>query len=167
MPDLSEIKRARVSDEEMVARAIFSPSFFTREGKIGPQAFFMTPLGDRCEKDISVLRESMCANIIEDVKRIPSRKDGDKVSGYAELGVKAIRALSYQRQSDDVAVEVQSTPSKSLPAHASIIVKNHNRRYTSADNSLQPLPPALMNVMSKLAGISKYIPFLEQENVEE
>ena len=166
MLDLTEIKRAGVHDEELVARAIFSPSFFTRDGRIGPQAFFLTPLGERREKDISVLRESLYDDIVEDVKRIPSRKDGDKVCGYAELGVRDIRALSYQKQSDDVVVEVQATPSKFLPAHASIVVKNHNRRYTSIDNSLQPLPPALMSVMSKLAGISTYIPFQEQGTTE-
>ena len=93
------------------------------------------------------------------VKRIPPRKDQDKVSGYAELEVKAIRALSYRKQTDDVVVNVLASPSKSMPFHASIIVKNNNRCYTSTDNSLQPLPPALMNVMTKLATISTYIPF--------
>lgn len=158
MLDTAEIKRAGVSDDEVVARAIFSPSFFTRAGKIGPQAFFMTPLGSRREKDISVLRVAICADLKNAIKRIPPRKDQDKVSGCAELEVKAIRALSYQRRSDDVVVDVLASPSKSMPFHASIIIKNHNRRYTSADNSLQPLPPALMNVMVKLAAISTYIP---------
>lgn len=167
MPDLKEIKRAGVSDDEMVARAIFSPSFFKRDGKIGPQAFFLTPLrGGRREKDISVLRESLCEDLVNSVRRIPPRNDRDKVSGYAELEVKAIRSLSYQRQTDDVVVDVLASPSVSQPAHASIIIKNHNRRYTSADNILQPLPPALMNVMSKLATISTYVPFTVQEATE-
>ena len=167
MLDLTEIRRVGVDDEEIVARAIFSPSFFKRDGKIGPQAFFLTPLrGGRREKDISVLRESLCADLVSSVKRIPPRQDRDKVSGYAELEVKAIRALSYQRQSDDVNVDVKASPSVSQPAHASIIIKNHDRRYTSADNILQPLPPALMNVMSKLAAISTYVPFQEQETAE-
>lgn len=160
MPDLTEIRRAGVQDDEVVARAIFSPSFFNRDGTIGPQAFFMTPLrGGRREKDISVLRESLCEDLISSVKRVPPRKDRDKVSGYAELEVNAIRSLSYKRMSDDVEVEVKASPSISQPAHAGIIVKNHNRRYTSADNNIQPLPPALMNVMSKMAAISKYVPF--------
>ena len=138
MPDLTEIRRAGVQDDEVVARAIFSPSSFNRDGTIGPQAFFMTPLrGGRREKDISVLRESLCEDLISSVKR---------------------GSLSYKRMSDDVEVEVKASPSISQPAHAGIIVKNHNRRYTSADNNIQPLPPALMNVMSKMAAISKYVP---------
>lgn len=167
MPDLKEIKRAGVSDEEVVARAIFSPSFFKRDGTIGPQAFFLTPLrGGRREKDISVLRESLCEDLVNSVRRIPPRNDRDKVSGYAELEVKAIRSLSYQRQTDEVVVDVLASPSVSQPAHASIIIKNHNRHYTSADNILRPLPPALMNIMSKLATISTYVPFTVQEATE-
>lgn len=162
MPDLKEIKKSGVADGETVARAMFSPSFFKRSGAVGAQAFFLTPFNGSKEKEISVIREDMCTDICAAVKKITPRKDGDKVCGYAELNVGAIRSLSYSRGSDDVMVDVKATPSPHMLFHAGIIVKNHNRRYSSADNDMQPIPSALMTIMIRLAHISTYVPFVEE-----
>lgn len=162
--NLKEIRKAGVADEEMVARAMFSPSFFKRSGAIGAQAFFLTPFNGNKEKEISVIREKMCPDICAAVKKITSRKDGDNVCGIAELNVGAIRSLSYIRGTDDVNVDVKATPSPNMLFHAGIVIRNHNRRYSSEDNGTQPIPVALMTIMNRLAHISSYVPFVEENN---
>lgn len=164
MDDPKTIKKAGVSDEEMVARAIFSPSFFTRAGKIGPQAYYFAPFRGRVETDISVLREALCPNLEAAIRRITPRNDRDKVSGYAELKVVDIRILSYTRRTDEVLVDVIASPSRAMPCHAGIMIKNHGRKYSSDDMDVRPLQPALMSVMAKLARISIYFPFPEEED---
>lgn len=164
MDDLKEIMKAGVSDEEVVARAIFSPSFFTRAGKIGSQAYYFTPFRGRVEKDISVLRVGMCPNLEAAIKRIAPRNDRDKVSGYAEINVANIRKLSYTRNADEVLVDVIASPSRTMPFHAGVIIKNHGRKFSSDDMVVRPIQPALMSIMAKLARISTYIPFPEEGN---
>lgn len=166
MPDLKEIKAAGVADEEMVARAMFSPSFFNRSGGVGAQAFFLTPFHGSREKDISVIRECLCLDIEEAVRRITPRSDSDKVSGYAELNVGDIRALSYKKKTDSVDVDVKATPSRYRLYHAGIVIKNHGKTYSSDDNSTIPLPPALMRTMGRLAHISTYVPFPAESEAE-
>lgn len=163
MDDLKEIKKASVCDEETVARAIFSPSFFTLAGNIGPQAYYFAPFRGRVEKDISVLRVGMCPNIETAVKRISPRNDRDKVSGYAELNVADIRNLSYTRRSDEVLVDVIASPSRTMPFHAGIIINNNGKKFSSDDMAVRPLQPALMSIMAKLAHISTYFPFPEEK----
>lgn len=164
MLDLKAIKKAGMADGETVARAMFSPSFFKRSGAIGAQAFFLTPFHGTKEKDISVIRENMCTDICAAVKKIAPRNDSDKVCGYAELNVGAIRSLSFTRGTDDVNVDVKATPSLRMPYHAGIVVKNHNKRYSSNENGLQPIPSALMTVMNRLAHISSLVPFAEESS---
>ena len=164
MLDLKAIKKAGVADGETVARAMFSPSFFKRSGAVGAQAFFLTPFNGNKEKEISVIREDLCTDICAAVKKITPRKDEDKVCGYAELNVGAIRSLSYSRRSDDVEVDVKATPSSHMPFHAGSVIKNHNRRYSSEDNDIQPIPSALMTIMIRLAHISSFVPFVEEES---
>ena len=106
----------------------------------------------------------MCPDICATVKKITSRKDGDKVCGIAELNVGAIRSLSYIRGTDDVNVDVKATPSPNMLFHAGIVIRNHNRRYSSEDNGIQPIPVALMTIMNRLAHISSYVPFVKEIN---
>jgi len=102
-----------VEDSESVARAIFSPRMVVN-GEIQPEAFCLR--ASIHEEYLSVMRMSF-PSWIDDVKSIPQRKNR-KLYGYAEMGVKDIRAIRLK----GVAYDVKECASSDSPSHAGIFI---------------------------------------------
>lgn len=120
-----------ISDEEQVARILFSPSHIA-EGRVSPKAFRLEILRGGAEDYVSVLRDE--ENKLKDVsaKFIPRTK-GDEIYGYTLLKAKAIRDLDAELESRDV--ELVPKPSKRLPLHAGISLFIDGKQVTAKDIS--------------------------------
>lgn len=161
-----------VEDAEQVARAMFSPSFFTEEGEIGPQAFYMEILKrGEAEAYISLFRLGLCDDIKTAIKRIPPRKPGDEIRGYGELNVGEIRRIQIPLMELDeevkALIDVIPTPSKNNPAHAGIIIKMNDKSvnafdfYTPNGVLLESINPILMYIMDDLACMANLVTLQE------
>ena len=136
-----------VSDEENVARVIFSPSYIYN-GRVAPTAFRwnVLPSGD-AEDYISVLRGDV-SNLEIDTRHFKARVEGDVRYGYALLRVRSIREIGKDNATSvDTKVDVLSFPSKLRPNHAGIVVEIDNKRVTA----LSPISPEVMMVQKELA----------------
>jgi hypothetical protein len=102
-----------IEDIENVARAIFSPKMVV-DGEIQPEAFRLR--SSISEDYLSVMRMSI-PSWIEDVKRIPQRKNR-KLYGFAEMNVGEVRHICL----NNVSFDVQACPSESIPSHAGIFI---------------------------------------------
>ena len=102
-----------IDDNEIVARAIFSPRMIVN-GEIQPEAFCLRP--SIKEEYISVMRMSF-PSWADDVKNIPQRKNR-KLYGYAEMGVDAIRNIQLK----GVVYDVKECASDSFTSHAGIFI---------------------------------------------
>ena len=139
-----------VSNEEKVARVIFSPSYIYN-GKVAPTAFRweILPSGD-VEEYISVLRDHSEDNIDEQTKHFSVRTEGDSRYGYAVLVTNNIRNIKNNLVSENsIGIDVLPFPSKRLPNHAGIVVDINNNRITAKT----PVTPELMFVQKMLASI--------------
>ena len=139
-----------VSDEEKVARVIFSPSYIYN-GRVAPTAFRweILPSGD-AEDYISVLRYHSGYSIDEQTKHFRARTEGDSRYGYAVLETKDIRNIENNLVLENrIDVDVLPFPSKRLPNHAGIVVDVNNNRVTANT----PVTPELMFIQKMLASI--------------
>lgn len=137
-----------VSDNEKVARVIFSPSYIYK-GKVAPTAFRweMLPSGD-AEDYISVLRCFAEDNIDVQTRNFKARTEGDTRYGYAVLQTKTIRDIKNNPVfKNHVSIDVLPFPSKRLPDHAGIVVDIDNNRVTANT----PVTPELMFIQKMLA----------------
>ncbi len=120
-----------VSDEERVARILFSPSHIY-EGRVSPKAFKLEMLKGRAEDYISVLRyDEERLDVVS--SNFCSRTKGDTRYGYTFLNVCDIRELDDEicnRQ-----VTVLPKPSKRLPFHAGVFLSIDGRVQTANDIS--------------------------------
>lgn len=139
-----------VSDEEKVARVIFSPSYIYN-GRVAPTAFRWEILPSGAAEDyISVLRCNTENNIDEQTKDFRARTEGDSRYGYAMLQVKEIREIKNTPVLENhVGIDVVPYPSKRLPNHAGIVVDIDNNRVMA--NS--PITPEIMIVQKMLAAL--------------
>jgi hypothetical protein len=139
-----------ISDDEKVARVIFSPSYICN-GRVSPTAFRWEtlPSGD-AEDYISVLRCNTEVNIDEQTKYFRTRTEGDSRYGYAVLDTKSIRNVKNNPVFENrVGIDVLPFPSKRLPNHAGIVVDINHNRVTA--NTL--VTPELMFIQKMLASI--------------
>ena len=139
-----------VSNEENVARVIFSPSY-VYNGRVAPTAFRWEILPSGYAEDyISVLRYYSEGNIDEQTKHFRARTEGDSRYGYAVLLTKAIRDVkNYPVLKNLVGIDVLPFPSKRLPNHAGIVVDVEKNRVTANT----PVTPELMFIQKMLASI--------------
>ena len=120
-----------VSDDERVARILFSPSHIY-EGHVSPKAFKLEILKSGAEDYISVLRYD--AEQLDAVSsNFCSRTKGDTRYGYTFLNVCDIRKLDHEIYSRRVTVLPK--PSKRLPFHAGIFLTIDGRVQTANDIS--------------------------------
>ena len=143
-----------VSDNEKVARVIFSPSYI-HNGRVAPTAFRweILPSGD-VEDYISVLRYHSEYNIDEQTKYFKARTEGDSRYGYAVLETKSIRDIKNNPILESrIGIDVLPFPSKRLPNHAGVVVDINNNRVTANT----PVTPELMFIQKMLASICSEI----------
>lgn len=117
-----ELDLQMVSNEESVARIIFSPSYIF-QGRVSPTAFrwFVLPSG-HAENYISVLRDDG-SDFNEASLTFRPRTQGDDRYGYALLNVGDIRNVSQSVLLEDpTRVDVLPFPSKKHSNHAGIQV---------------------------------------------
>lgn len=120
-----------VSDEERVARILFSPSHIY-EGCVSPKAFKLEMLKSGAEDYISVLRydterlDAVSSNFC-------SRTKGDTRYGYTFLNVSDTRELDHEIYSRRVTVLPK--PNKCLPFHVGIFLTIDGRVQTANDIS--------------------------------
>lgn len=135
-----------VSDDEDVARIIFSPSYIYK-GHVAPTAFRweMLPSG-HTEDYISVLRgnTSLLGN---QTKSFRARTKGDTRYGYALLRVGNVRGITFD--GIDCTIDVQSFPSKAHPNHAGIVAEIDKKLITA----LTPLSSDVLMVQKELANL--------------
>lgn len=139
-----------VSDDEKVARVIFSPSYIFN-GRVAPTAFRweVLPSGD-AENYISVLRCNTEDNIDEQTKNFRARTEGDTRFGYAVLLTKSIRDIKNNPVLENhVGIDVLPFPSKRLPNHAGIVVDVDNNKVTATT----PVTPEIMFIQKTLAAL--------------
>lgn len=139
-----------VSDNEKVARVIFSPSYIYK-GRVAPTAFRWEklPSGD-AEDYISVLRCYVEDNIDEQTRNFRARAEGDTRYGYAMLQTKAIREIKNNPFLENhVGIDVLPFPSKRLPNHAGIVVDIDNNRVTANT----PVTPEIMFIQKTIAAL--------------
>lgn len=139
-----------VSDDEKVARVIFSPSYIYN-GRVAPSAFRweILPSGD-AEDYISVLRCNIKDNLDEQTKNFRARTEGDTRYGYAVLLTKAIREIKHNPVLENyIGIDVLPFPSKRLPNHAGIVVDIDYNRVTATT----PVTPELMFIQKTLAAL--------------
>jgi len=102
-----------ISDEESIARVVFSPSM-VEDGEVSPSAFFLRNLRSR-EDYVSVFRHDYIEPTLDNVSMIHPPKD-NSIYGYALLKVSFCRQVSYK----DILLNVLSHSTKSNPFHAGI-----------------------------------------------
>ena len=102
-----------IADQEVVARAIFSPKMVFR-GKILPAAFELRP--HIAEEYLSVMRMSF-NSWKEDILSIPQRRNR-QLYGYAEMNVGEIRTI----RKDHVKYDVVPCDNTTTPSHAGIFI---------------------------------------------
>lgn len=135
-----------VSDDEDVARIIFSPSYIYK-GHVAPTAFRWEVLPSGHPEDyISVLRgdTSLLDNL---TKTFRARTKGDTRYGYALLRVGNVRGITFD--GIDFIIDVQSFPSKAHPNHAGIVVDIDKERVTA----LTPVSSEVMMIQKELANL--------------
>ena len=102
-----------VGNDEQVARALFSPRMIY-EGELQTEAFMLrAAIG---ESYLSVLRMGI-ASWQEDIMGIPQRKNR-RLYGYAQMGVGAIRGLSFS----GITYDVRACDNVLLTSHAGIFI---------------------------------------------
>lgn len=152
----NELDLQLVSNEENVARIIFSPSYIY-QGRVAPTAFRwdILPSG-KVENYISVLRDAG-SDINEESQLFRPRTQGDERYGYALLNVGDIRNISQSSLLEDTtSVDVLPFPSKKHANHAGIQVV--------ADGAIvdanTPVNPEIMAIQKELAmRCSEIVPF--------
>lgn len=134
-----------VSDEEDVARIIFSPSYID-DGRVSPTAFHWEKLSSGTIEDyISVLRGDT-ANLDSETRSFKARTKGDARYGYALLNVGKIRNIQIVSE-QQVTTDVKAFSSNKRPSHAGIVAYIDGEIVT-ADNTITP---ELMMLQKKLA----------------
>ena len=108
-----------IADQEVVARAIFSPKMVFR-GKILPAAFELRP--HIAEEYLSVMRMSF-NSWKEDILSIPQRRNR-QLYGYAEMNVGEIRNIRKDHTKYDV-IPCDNTTTLS---HAGIFITVNNEK---------------------------------------
>ena len=103
-----------ISDDEEVARIIFSPSMII-DGQVAPSAFFMDNLKGGPESYVSVWRSFYLQPTPENIKFGP-RKKGDTLAGCASISVSCCHSINYE----DYKTQIKPHPSPQNPAHAGI-----------------------------------------------
>lgn len=145
---MSETVVNMVSDDEKVARVIFSPSYIYN-GRVAPTAFRweILPSGD-AEDYISVLQCGIGNDIDEQTKNFRARTEGDARYGYALLQVNNVREIKNNSVlNNHVDIDVLPFPSKKLPNHAGIVVEFDKIRVTANT----PVTPEIMFIQKMLA----------------
>lgn len=143
------IEKIPVTNEENVARIIFSPSYLDGE-KVSPTAFRWEYLHSGSAEDyISVLREDKRYNFEEESRTFKNRTEGDTRWGYALLNVGDIRNLNQDIEGMDMAIDVLPQPSQKRMNHAGIFVHLHDNLVTAAT----PLTGEIMFIQKRLASL--------------
>ena len=120
-----------ISDEEQVARILFSPSHIY-EGRVSPKAFKLEMLKSGAEDYISVLRNN--ANELDEMSGVfRPRTEGDTRYGYTFLNVSDVRDLDDEFENRGVSILAK--PSKRLPSHAGIYLSLDGKIQTAKDIS--------------------------------
>ena len=139
-----------VSNDERVARVIFSPSYIYK-GKVAPTAFRWETLPSGAVEDfISVLRCQSEEAINEQTKSFRPRTEGDSRYGYTVLGVDKIRNIkNHPALGNRANTDVLPFLSKRLANHAGIVVDLDEKRVAAK----MQLTPEIMFIQKMLAAI--------------
>lgn len=107
-----------LSGDEVVTRALFTPSFFEEDGSLSPAAFHLHNLPNGPEKDISVLRKTVegYEERLASIANNP-REENDVFCGTAELLTQDIKEIKIPSP-NQTGVIVSSTRKNNV--HASI-----------------------------------------------
>lgn len=143
------IEKIPVTNEENVARIIFSPSYLDGD-KVSPTAFRWEYLpSGSAENYISVLREDKKYDFEKESRTFKNRKEGDTRWGYALLNVGDIRNLNQDIEGMDMAINVLPQPSPKMMNHAGIFVHLRDSLVTAAT----PLTGEIMFIQKQLASL--------------
>ena len=139
-----------LSGDEVVTRALFTPSFFEEDGSLSPAAFHLHNLGQGPEKDISVLRKAVegYEEKLAGIANNPREKD-DVFCGTAELLTQDIKDIKIQ-SSNQTGVIVSSKHKNNV--HASIYFCLNN---TIIDARTSNTRIEFLAFASKLASMAK------------
>ena len=140
-----------LSGDEVVTRALFTPSFFEEDGSLSPSAFHLHNLRNGPEKDISVLRKAVegYEKRLADLANNPPRKKDDVFCGTAELLTQDIKDIKIQ-SSNQTGVIVSSKHKNNV--HASIYFCLNN---TIIDARTSNTRIEFLAFASKLASMAK------------
>lgn len=137
-----------VSDEESIARVIFSPMMI-EDDSVSPSAFFLRNLKRQPEDYVSVFR---CDHMVPTLKNVSMihPPTNNTIYGYALLNVGFCRSVTYK----DIAVDVLSHPSQNNKFHAGI---HYSKSSTAIKGACTD--PDFIVVAGMLANNSELIPF--------
>ena len=141
-----------LSGDEVVTRALFTPSFFEEDGSLSPAAFHLHKLGNGPEKDISVLRKAVegYEEKLAGIAKNP-REKSDVFCGTAELLTQDIRDIKIQSH-NQTGVIVSSKHKNNVHASIYFCLNNTIVDARTSNNRIEFLAFA-----SKLASIAKVV----------
>ncbi|MBO7595946.1 MAG: hypothetical protein J6T70_02770 [Bacteroidales bacterium] len=151
----------QISDNENVARAIFSPQMINSNGELLLAAFALRVFKDGGKEDyISVSRMSI-TTWMSDIKNIPQYTNR-RLYGYSVLNVGEIRSINLMVEEHPIIYDVIDYSNAKCPSHAGITTKIDDNTITGGHNALfdtlqinEPEDFVLMAIQSELLSIAK------------
>ena len=152
----------QISDNENIARAIFSPQMINSDGEVLLAAFALRVFKDGRKEDyISVSRMSI-NNWMSDIKKIPQYKNR-RLYGYTVLNVASIRKIDIKVDDYPIVFDVIDCSNDQYPSHAGITTTIEGNTITGGHNDFFDAVQiyeheefVMMAIQSELLSIAKF-----------
>lgn len=126
---------AFISDNENVARAIFSPQMIGADGKLLLSAFALRVFKDGTKENYISVSRMIVNTWITDIKKIPQYKNR-VLYGYAALNVGQIRGISIFADNHPITYDVIDCSNAETKSHAGIIAQINGNTITGGHNPI-------------------------------
>ena len=152
----------QISDNEKVARAIFSPQMINSDGELLLAAFALRVFKDGRKEDYISVSRMVINNWMSDIKKIPQYKNR-RLYGYTVLNVDKIRKIDIKVDDYPIIFDVIDCSNAQCPSHAGITTKIDGNIITGGHNNFfdvlqinEPEDFVMMAIQSELLSIAKF-----------